>query len=57
MARFKKGYKDREADAGSLIDELVSLVSKGLIEEHEEDSGVTYVLTESGRKEFEALSK
>ncbi len=47
--------KDREADAGSLVDELVSLVYEGLIEEREGDAGVTYVLTESGKKRLEAL--
>ena len=48
--------EDREADAGSLIDELVSLLSEGLIEEHEEDAGVTYVLTELGRKTLDTLA-
>ncbi len=53
----QEGDKDREADAGSLIDELVSLVSEGLIEEREEGAGVTYVLTASGKKELEVLGK
>jgi DNA-binding PadR family transcriptional regulator len=54
---LKDEDKNKEADAGSLIEELVSLVSEGLIEEHEEDTGVTYVLTASGKKELEALGE
>ncbi|HEX3034107.1 MAG TPA: hypothetical protein VHT73_03110 [Thermodesulfobacteriota bacterium] len=49
--------KKEDRDAGSLVEELDSLASEGLIEEHKEEAGVTYVLTESGKKKLNTLGK
>ena len=48
---------EEDRDGGSLIEELDSLVSEGLIEERREDAGVTYVLTALGKKKLEALDR
>ena len=44
--------KKEDRDAGSLVEELDSLVSEGLIKEHTEEAKVAYVLTESGKKKL-----
>ncbi len=52
-----EGVRKEDKDAGSLVEELDSLASEGLIEERKGDAGVTYVLTESGKKKIDIIGK
>jgi hypothetical protein len=49
--------KKEDKDAGSLVEELDSLASEGLIEEHKGEAGVAYVLTESGKKKLDTIGE
>lgn len=49
--------KEEDKDAGSLVEELDSLVSEGLIKEHKEEAGVTYALTELGKKKLDTIGE
>lgn len=61
LATLQSIYSEIErwdTDADSLIDEIVSLVSEGLIEEQAKGRGViTYALTASGKRVLEAIGK
>ncbi len=48
--------EEKDANGDSIIEDLVALVSEGLVEEQKEGKGIfTYVLTESGKKALEAM--
>ena len=50
--------EEKDADGDSIIEDLVVLVSEGLVQEQEEGKSIfTYALTESGKKALEVLSK